>query len=459
MRRLFLLLAGGIAVIVGGSSYLQAGAPQQNPPTTSPAVSSQRALLDRYCVSCHNERLRTGGLELVTADVANVSANAQVWEKVVRKLRAGAMPPVGRPRPEKPVYDGFATWLETELDRAAAANPNPGRTEALHRLNRTEYQNAIRDLLALDVDAAELLPADDKSYGFDSIAGVLNVSPTLLERYLAAARKISRLALGARVPSPTAETFRVRSDLPQNDRLDGLPFGTRGGMRLQYNFPRTAEYQIKIEAGGSAEPHELEIRLDGQRVQLLTVGGRPPRERNEPDPALQVRIPVQAGPREVLVAFIKKSFAESESLIQPFLGATVDQPALRSVTIVGPFGDKGGALPGDTPSRRRIFVCRPAHPSDEATCAKRILSTLARRAYRRPVTDAEIEVLATFYRNGRANGDFEAGINVALRRLLVSPEFLFRIVDPPERRGERDLPPHRLGFGVAPVILSVEQHS
>jgi hypothetical protein len=449
-----------------------------------------RALLNRYCVTCHNEKLRTAGLTLDTIDVTKVSERADVWEKAVRKLRAGLMPPAGRPRPDKTTYDGLAAWLETELDRAAAANSNPGRTEAVHRLNRTEYRNVIRDLLALDVEVVELLPADDTSYGFDTIAGALAVSPTLLERYMSAARKISRSAVGAPVPSPTAETFRVQSDLPQDDRLEGLPFGTRGGTLIRYHFPEDAEYLITIEPEGRpTEPHEIEVTVDGERVQLFTVKPRPggmgqaQQDAYEArDAGLEVRLPVKAGPRKIGVAFIEKTDAEVEALRQPFLrpyGGQVAQPRLDSVTITGPFEASGARPSEETPSRRRIFVCRPAdsgersgagQPSgaalsrrerdrrsaasgggaprarsnegplrikEEAACVKQILSTLARRAYRRPVTDADLQGLLPFYEEGRAKAGFEAGIETALRRLLVSPEFLFRIERDPQR-----LPPN-----------------
>ena len=414
----------------------------------SPTVAPHAALLNQYCVTCHNEGLRSRGtvpLELQTVDLTTVPAEAELWEKVIRKLRTGSMPPSGRPRPDRAAADSFATWLETEIDRVAAEHPNPGRTEPLHRLNRTEYQNAIRDLLALDIDAAMLVPADDQSYGFDNIAGVLKVSPTLLERYLTAAREISRLAVGASTMSPAGETFRVVSDLSQYQHRDGLPFGTRGGASVSYNFPRDGEYDIKVElldlfaAAPIREPHQLELSIDGERVTIFALT---PRDRENDQGAaynsgpdeLQVRVQVNAGPRVVTATFIKKTDALAESIRQPFARPHGEgdyllyQPHLGTVTITGPFNVTGV---DDTPARRRIFVCRPLNSAEEAPCARQILSTLARRAYRRPVTGTDLDDLLTFYAQGRDSGGFEAGIERALRALLVSPSFLFRVVSDP----------------------------
>ena len=414
---------------------LNAAAPQQVSGGAAPSASPQRALLDRYCVTCHNRKLRTADLTLDTMDVTRIGEGADVWEKVVRKLRAGLMPPAGRPRPDQANHDGFVAWLEGELDRAAAAQANPGRTEAIHRLNRTEYRNSIRDLLAIDVDVVDLLPADDTSYGFDTVAGALNVSPTLLERYLGAARKISQLAVAAPVASPTAETFRVESDLPQDDRLEGLPFGTRGGVLVRYNVPVDAEYEIKVSPtrpGGDG--HQVEVMIDGQRIKVFDVAGRQApmtQDGYAPKQAeLVVRTPIKAGPREIGVAFLERADAEPEGLRQPFIrpyDGQVTQPRLENVIITGPFGAPGSPT-GDTPSRQRIFVCRPSSPrTTEEACARQVLSTLARRAYRRPVSDADLAGLLRFYTQGREAGGFEAGIELALRRLLVSPEFLFRV--------------------------------
>ena len=409
-----------------------------------------QALVDRYCATCHNDRLQTGGFSFGPLDVADVAAHPEAWEKVVRKLRAGAMPPRPRPRPDQETYDGFRGWIEGELDAAAAADLNPGRTETFHRLSRTEYRNAVRDLLALDVSVDDLLPADDTSYGFDNIAGVLGVSPTLMERYLSAGRKISRLAVASPVPSPTAETFRIASDLGQDRRMERLPFGTRGGMVLDYNFPEDAEYVFEILPDGPLriEPHDLEVTLDGERIALLTVGKAPdpddPRGLYTPQiETLEVRTPVTAGPHEVGVAFLRKTSAEPEGIrklyLRPFTGEGSGgdsrfQPYVESLTIAGPYESSGARPVEGTPSRERIFTCRPASGAtvEETACAREILSTIARRAYRRPVTDDDVERLLVFYERGRAGGSFDTGIEMALRRLLVSPEFLFRVERDPE---------------------------
>ena len=438
------VLAACVALLSGaaGTSMRAAG---RQPGATPVTIASQRVLIDQYCVTCHSDRLRTGGLTLERLDLADIAGSAEIWEKVVRKLRAGAMPPQPRPRPDQPAYDGLRTWLETELDRAAAANLNPGRTEALHRLSRTEYHNVIRDLLDLDIDVTDLLPADDTSYGFDNIAGVLGVSPTLLERYLVAARKISRLAVGSPVPSPTAETFRIASDLGQDTHIPGLPFGTRGGTIIDLNFPEDAEYVIAVLPDGPlfAGPHQLEVSLDGKRVDLFTVGRtlEPDERRSEYAADVEpweVRLRVTAGPHQVGVAFLRKTAAEPERTrklyLRPFTGegSGADsryQPYVDSVTITGPFEASGARPAVDTPSRARLFVCRP--PAGDAAaataCATRILSTLARHAYRRPATDDDVDRLLSFYEQGAVSNGFDGGIELALRRLLVSPEFLFRI--------------------------------
>ena len=440
-------------------------APQQPPASAATAaVSPERALLDRYCVTCHNERLRTANLTLDAMDVTNVAADAEVWEKVVRKLRAGAMPPRPRPRPDPATYDRFAAWLETELDRAAAADPNPGRTEAFDRLNRAEYHKVIRDLLALDVDVAELLPADDGSYGFDNIAGVLGMSPTLLERYLSAAKKVSRLAVGNPTLSPTADTFRLAADYSQDDRIEALPFGSRGGLVVPYTFPLDAEHVIRLRLARDTSdrmatfetPHRLDVSLDGEHLETFTVGEPRPegaehgsseyrewseRQRNA-DADWVLRVPVRAGPRELRVTFHKKTSAYPETLRQPYLrpyttvtgGDTRYQPYVDSVVITGPYEASGAPPVEEMPSRARIFTCRPesAEREDELSCVRDILSTVARRAYRRPVIERDLEVLLGFYDDGRNDGGFEAGIELALRRLLVSPEFLFRVVRDPD---------------------------
>ena len=465
MRSLYVLTVGMVAMLSTASGPVHAGAPGQQ--TSVGSATPQRTLLDRYCVTCHNQRLRIAELTLDNVDVSDVGAHPEIWEKVVRKLRAGAMPPAPRPRPDDAAYETFTTWLETELDQAAVARPDPGRTDTFHRLNRSEYHNVIRDLLALEVDVAALLPADDGSYGFDNIAGVLGISPTLLERYLSAAKKISRVAVGRPAPSPTAETFRLATDLTQDTRVDGLPFGTRGGTRFEFTFPEDAEYAFRVRLGRDASgtlktfdtPHQVEVSLDGEPLQTFVVGAPPPDgvERRSPeyrehvarqraiDEGWEVRVPVRAGPHTVRVTFHQKTTAYAETLRQPFLrpytsitgGDTRYQPYIGSVTIAGPFEASGARPVDETPSRQRIFVCQPiiGDTAAEASCARRVFSTLARRAYRRPVTERDLEVLLDFYTQGHAEGGFEAGIELGLRRLLASPEFLFRIERDPAGLG------------------------
>jgi uncharacterized protein DUF1592/uncharacterized protein DUF1588/uncharacterized protein DUF1585/uncharacterized protein DUF1595/uncharacterized protein DUF1587 len=404
-------------------------------------------------VTCHNQKMKTAGLSLETADFVRPSNTADVWEKVIRKVRAEMMPPVGAARPDKASLDNLAFYLETSIDKVAALNPNPGRT-VLHRLNRAEYGNVIRDLFAISaLDVTSLLPADTEAYGFDNVADVLGTSPALMERYLSAAWKVASMAVSDPRITPTIETFRVRYDLSQHDHIEGLPVGTRGGMLIKYDFPVDGEYVIRPklwkttvnQLGGLELAHDLEITFDGARVKLARVGG-PEDERNsyefpsstadEIEKRFETRLSVKAGPHAVGVAFLKKSSAPSVDLLQPFLRDRIDPispagiPELDRVTIEGPFNPKAGS---DSPGRRRIFVCHPAANSDPLPCAKTILSTVARRAYRRPLTDAETSRLVGFFQTGqKKNGKFDEGIESALAFMLVSPQFLFRFeYDPP----------------------------
>jgi cytochrome c5 len=407
-------------------------------------VTPQRALLTRYCVTCHNQKLKTAQLTLDTANVENVAEHAEVWEKVARKLRAGAMPPAGLPRPDQASMKAFISHLETSLDRDAAARPNPGRPTA-HRLNRNEYVNAIRELLAVEIDGASLLPADDAAYGFDNNADILALSPALLERYLSAARKIGRLAIGDPTIRPTIESYSVPKGLVQDDHVsDQLPFGSRGGYVVRHNFPLDGEYLVKVRLrrdyqGGSNRILEIEqrdqidIRMDRVRVANFTLGGPPPAGQQgtyaqTADEALQVRLPVKAGARSVAVSFVNMSGAvEGLRPTRGYIGGfavNANGMAVDNVEISGPYGAE---TPADSASRQRIFLCTPASPEKEEPCAKTILSALARRAYRRPVTSQDVDTLLGFYRTKRAAGDFNSGIQAALERLLVDPDFLFRI--------------------------------
>jgi hypothetical protein len=406
-------------------------------------ASEPRAVVDRYCLGCHNERLKKGGVVLSAKSAKTPAENSEVWEKVVRKLSHRQMPPQGLPRPDEGTYEAVVSRVETELDQEAAAHPNPGRTGTFRRLNRVEYRNAIRDLLALDVDVSSLLPHDETSHGFDNVT-VGNLSPTLLERYLTAAQKISRLAVGSPVRSLGGDTIMIPPDLTQEGRFDGLPFGSRGGAVVPYTFPVNGTYEIQIRLSrdrnehveGLNDPHQLELTIDGKRVGSFLLKPVPKGGDHElVDKDLNARVPLTAGPHKIAVTFRKKTSALIETERQPYLAHfNADrhprmQPALYSVAVIGPYDASG---PGDSPSRRRIFVCHPSDQAQEAGCAKRIISTLMRRAYRRPVTDADLQVPLKFYQQARAEGGFDTGIEMALRALLVNPQFLFRIEkDPP----------------------------
>ena len=429
-----------------------------------PDAPPHRALLDRYCVVCHNARLRTAGLALDAADLSDVAGAAPIWEHVIRKLRVGAMPPPGRPRPDRGDARALVAYLETALDRAAAADPGVGRTETFHRLNRAEYRNAVRDLLQVEVDVSALLPADDADeHGFDNMAAVLSVSPALLERYLSAARKISRLAVGLAPPVPSVDTHRIPLLLYQDDRLsEDLPFGSRGGIAIRHRFPVDGEYSVRLRLQrtytdyirGLGTPQRLDVRVDGRLVTRFTVGGgAPPHATAAPasfagntplfghpdwetyvlgaDDDLQVRFRAAAGERVVGVSFERKLW-ETEGALQPrqtgFPLAINERwqgnAAVDSVEIGGPYAVDG---PGDTASRRTLFTCHPDRGDAADPCARQILGRLARRAYRRPVTDRDVDLLFGFYERRRATDGFEAGIQLALQRLLTDPEFLFRV--------------------------------
>jgi cytochrome c5 len=419
----------------------------QSPSVTSaaPSVSNHRRTIDRYCVTCHNQKLKTAGLMLDEADVDSPGAGAEIWEKVVRKLRTGMMPPPNMPQPATEDRTALLSWLETSLDKAAAAKPNPGRTETLRRLNRTEYQNAIRDLLSVDIDAASLLPPDESGYGFDNVT-VGDLPPALLDRYISAAQKISGLAIGSTQSSLQSDVIRVAPDITQEDHVNGLPVGTRGGVLVPYTFVQDGEYDIQIYLARSysgdieglkdPEPHQIELLLDRTRIGGFTVqrpedGGDSLIDRN-----LKVRVPVTAGPHQLGVTFHKNSSSLLETARQPLQAHFNERrhprvtPAISQVSITGPYGPDGA---DDTPSRRRIFVCTPADPREEPACAKKILSTLMRRAYRRSISEADLERPMAFYHEGRSEGTFDAGIGRALSAVLINPEFLFRVELDPQK--------------------------
>ena len=445
---------------------------------TTSAVAQHQGLLTQYCVTCHNQRLQTGGLALDPAALSTPATDIETWEKVTRKLRSGLMPPPGSPRPAPAVLDAFTGWLEGELDRVATRSPNPGRP-MLHRLNRSEYANAIRDLLQLDVDAALLLPPDDSAFGFDNVSDVLGVSPSLQERYLTAASTISALAVGDTRMRPGGETYRVPQDLSQDQHIDGLPLGTLGGTRVRHIFPVDGEYDIQTKlyrtnlnmVRGLQYPHDVEIAVDGRTVHRATIGGnadlaamfdKPTDTGDDVERRLRTKVKVSAGAHDVTVAFVGNMALKDAVRLQPFLRSSADNfdwaghPHIQTVAITGPFG---ATSPGDTPSRRAIFTCGSAGPPRVAAglsgtrpttadeqCARQILSRLARRAYRRPATEADVRPLLAFYEEGRKEGSFERGIQRGLERILASPFFIFRV--------EQD--PASLAVGTAHRLTDVE---
>ncbi|MBI3894440.1 MAG: DUF1592 domain-containing protein [Acidobacteria bacterium] len=427
------LIMAWIGIGLASTAHLLQAASQEVPNPAPGPAAQYSTVLSRYCFTCHNERLKTAGLMLDKMDIENIPASAEVWEKVIRKLRVRGMPPAGMPRPDLATYDSFATYLETELDNAAAAKPNPGRTAAIHRLNRAEYTNAIRDLLALEIYNESLLPPDDSNYGFDNIGEILTVSSALLERFMSAAEIIGRLAIGDPTIRPALATYEIPSNFQQQDRAsEDLPFGSRGGLAVRHYFPLDGSYLIKIglkkvddglyagQVVGFEDPKQLDLRLDGERVQVFTVGGKS----ETTDADLQIRIPLKAGSHLVGVTFLK----DSKRLEGPAREAR-DQSGVSELTIGGPYD---GRRPINTPSRSKIFLCNPKNSQEEEPCAKKILSTLARRAYRRPVSDADIQPLLDLYRTGLAKGGFESGIKLALEGILDSPSFLFRVERDPQ---------------------------
>jgi hypothetical protein len=465
-------LFAGVCIAALSSVRTSAGqAPAAPSPARSTPDASARAILDTYCITCHNQRLRTAGLALDTLDVSRPGANADVWERVIAKLRAGSMPPPGRPRPDVATYHAVARSLETDIDRAWASHPNPGRIGAVHRLNRTEYNNAIRDLFALDVDVKPLLPGDETADGsFDNVADELSISTSHLERYLSVARQVTRIATGLPPTTPKLETFEIPLHVVQDDRQsEDLPFGSRGGIAVRYDFPVDGEYLIKVRLQrqyqdylkGMGWPQQLDIRLDGKLLKRFTVGGgaqgRPaaasyagdgePGFAGDPewekymqiggDAGLNLRVPVAAGPRVVGVSFVRELW-EPEGLPQPLQRGRVitddnvymDYASVGSVQIGGPY--QTAASRTNTPSRRAIFVCHPAAVSEEGACAAKILSRMARLAYRRTPTKADVQTLLEFFKAGRQDGgSFDAGIQFALERVLVDPDFLLRVLRDP----------------------------
>ena len=447
-------------ICLAASGFQTPGPTQARP---AGAANPARELVGQYCVACHNQKLKTGNLALDEIDAEHVSNAAETWEKVILKLRSRSMPPSGIRRPDNAAYDTVAEWLETEIDRAASARVNPGRSAGLHRLNRTEYANVVRDLIGIDVDAAAILPPDEQTYGFDTNADALSMQPALLDRYVSAATKIARLAIGDPAIPPEFERYGAIKGNPneqtylwQTERLgEDFPLGSKGGVAARHYFPVDGEYVFRIRLQrtyngvirGLNVANTFEIRVDGKRIGQFSLGGNAaaPQAKStespvkpvlqDEDEVLQVRVPVKAGLRQVSATMLKANGAEPEGVGPnqlPLWSREGDVPtvpaAISSLLIGGPYNAR---VTEDSPSRRLIFSCRPAGAGDETPCATKILSTLARRAYRRPETDDDVQTLLRFYKRGRAAGNFNDGIRAALERLLVSPDFLLRIETDP----------------------------
>jgi cytochrome c551/c552 len=404
--RLLPIAVTSAVVLAMASSDAQTAAQAPAPP-----------FLNQYCMTCHNQRAKTGGLALDSKNLEHVAEDAETWEKVVRKIRTGMMPPSGARRPERAVLNRFASDLEARLDQAAP--PGAGLdAPTMHRLNRAEYANAIRDVLALDVDVTTLLPSDASSDGFDNIADALSVSPSLIQGYVSAAMKISRRAVGDHTLTPTQITYPAPGGLAQDRHIEGLPLGTRGGMLVRHTFPLDAEYEFSVTGGAfGGGGAATDVTLDGEKIAATNPRG--------------FRVTVTAGPHTIGAALVDR--VRSAGVDEAFSDFRVNSKftaagGIQTVVVTGPFK---ATSPGDTPSRHRIFVCRPASANEEVGCARRIVTTLARRAYRRPPLDAEVETLMGFYRQGRADGDFETGVQQAAARILVAPAFLYRVEEEP----------------------------
>jgi hypothetical protein len=435
-----LLLACSLAIWGGGLVFSQ----QASAPTAEP----QAALVKKYCLGCHSNAAKVAGLTLESLDIAHPASgnNEETWEKVIRKVRVGMMPPQGAPKPTEQERAGLVTYLEGELDRAAAATPHPGSV-GVHRMNRAEYQNAIRDLLALKVDAAALLPPDDSAFGFDNIAETLGASPALVEQYLSAAGKIAALAVGDPDTGPSAEVLRVRQDESQNVAINGMPVGTEGGGMFHTTLPLDGEYRLDVKyiisnlgaMKGLEMEHDFEIAVDGKRVHLATIGGTKDFNAlmkniaaglHEVETRSSTRIPLTAGPHDISIGFVYRGAVQGSTRLQQFVRTTQDNldatghPHIETLTVTGPYKPTGA---GNTPSRAKIFTCHPKTQLDEPACARTILSQLAHRAYRGTDTKQDIDRLMELFAEGRAQRDFESGIETALERVLASPKFAFRV--------------------------------
>ncbi|HET9217182.1 MAG TPA: DUF1587 domain-containing protein, partial [Terriglobia bacterium] len=434
MSRTFLICGIALTALVGARSPAVGIQRAAAPAATATAQTTQQALIQQYCITCHNDRAKQGGFSLENQSIVTAADHPEMWEKVVRKLRAGVMPPPGVRRPPLAEYEGLRDWLEAEIDRKAPRNPG---AIVLHRLNRSEYSNGVRDLLDLEIDASSLLPPDDSARGFDNIAGSLTISPTLLEAYVSAASRVSRMAVGY-WKTPTEAKYIAPGDNSQNEQLEGMPFGTRGGMAVRHHFPADGEYTFEIQnyGIGSYIPGEkLELSVDGERVQLVDYRGVGLSQgmSGEGDGSIEITVPVKAGSRLVGATFLAPASLrpsldsvrhyERTSLENNSIAQLQYPPVIGFLRILGPFQP---ARPQDSRSMRKVFTCKPKEPMEEEPCARQILTTLARRAYRRPVTASDVDPLMAFYKEGRRAGAFEDGIELGLRRILASPQFLVR---------------------------------
>ena len=421
-----MLRSGGIIALAGILCQV---------PLLSQTPAAERALLDQYCVTCHNDKTKIANFSLQSADINAVGDHPEVWERVIRKLRAGMMPPPGMPRPSLDKYEGLRDWLEVQIDRKAAAHPNPGSV-VLHRLNRTEYANAIRDLLDLEINVSTLLPADDSARGFDNVAGSLTISPTLLEAYTSAAARIARTAVGF-WKSPAEAAYISPADTSQTEHIEGLPFGTRGGMAVRHSFPSDGEYKFSVQNFGLGKfiPGEkLEFLIDNEVVDIrdYTGVGLTAANAADNDGSIDVTVPIKAGSHMVGVTFLATNYRPSLDLIRQYERKSLEDnpipqlqyhPAIGKLQIQGPFAP---TRPEDSRSIRKVYTCRPSSAAQESSCSNQILTTLMRRAFRRPVTPQDMEWVSGFYLEGRRDGTFQDGIELALRRILTSPQFLVR---------------------------------
>jgi len=428
------LLVATVVAVAGLSAY------QQTTPAR-PTPAAARKMLDQYCVGCHNDKTKVANFSLESADIATVGDHPEIWERVIRKMRAGMMPPAGMPRPPLAAYEGVRDWLEAEMDRKAAAHPNPGSV-VLHRLNRTEYKNAVRDLLDLEIDVASLLPADDSAHGFDNIAGSLTISPTLLEAYSTAASRVARMAVGF-WKSPTEAAYISPTDASQTQRLEGMPLGTRGGMAIRHVFPSNGEYSFTIQnlgVGKFIPGEKLALFIDNELVETRDYKGVGLSANNssDNDGLIEITVPVKAGSRMVGVTFLAENFRPSLDMIRQYDRKSIENnpipqlqyhPAVGTVRIRGPFT---ATRPEDSRSLRKVYICQPTSAEQEDPCAMQILTTLLKRAYRRPVVAQDMEWVLGFYQQGRREGTFQDGIELALRRILTSPQFIVRAEREPE---------------------------